>query len=85
MWALCVKEEAAPVGQFPRAGHVAILLLSHEQLVRTHPSLFNWKHTPVCLTSSPTHRPAFTSLPFSLQPSDKALKKLCFLENPGIN
>lgn len=50
--ASCAREEAAPVGQFPHTGHVAILLLSHEQLVGTHPSLFDWKHMLVCLTSA---------------------------------
>lgn len=37
------------------------------------PSLFDGKRTPVRLTSLPTHRPAFTSLLFSLQPSDEGL------------
>lgn len=31
-----------PVGQFPCRVHVAILLWSQEQLVRTHPSLCHW-------------------------------------------
>lgn len=56
VWLLPCKTGSRPVGQFPSALHVAILLQSHEQLVRTHPSVFHCNtRTHVCTRSSVCH------------------------------